>query len=81
VSFVLLFLKKLNSKIKNKKLKNPNNQILFEQGNKEYQKKLNDDAIDSYTQALQYANTNSEEMALAFANRWFKKRYLLTNSY
>ena len=69
VSFVLLFLKKLNSKIKNKKLKNPNNQILFEQGNKEYQKKLNDDAIDSYTQALQYANTNSEEMALAFANR------------
>ncbi len=69
MSFVLLFLKKLNSKIKNKKLKNPNNQILFEQGNKEYQKKLNDDAIDSYTQALQYANTNSEEMALAFANR------------
>ena len=39
------------------------------QGNKEYQKKLNDDALESYTLALQHATAKSEAMALAFANR------------
>ena len=39
------------------------------QGNREYQKKLNEDALESYTLALQYASAKSEALALAFANR------------
>jgi hypothetical protein len=39
------------------------------QGNREYQKKLNEDALESYTLALQYATGKSEALALAFANR------------
>ncbi len=56
------------SKIKTKLIKK-SFILLIQQGNKEYQKKLNDDAIESYTQALQYSTKNSEAMALAFANR------------
>ena len=40
------------------------------QGNQEYQRKQNEDAVESYTQALQYATEKSEAMALAFANRF-----------
>jgi hypothetical protein len=39
------------------------------QGNKEYQKKQNDEALSSYSQALQFATNSSEAMALAYANR------------
>ena len=42
-----------------------------EKGNKAYQKKQNYEAIELYTESLQYAEagSNSETLALAFANR------------
>lgn len=39
-------------------------------GNAQYQKKSNESAILSYTRAIQFSKTGSEEMSLALANRY-----------